>query len=143
MRIGVTVGFTAWILALGGLMLANGHADALLPVILPLFMASLGLALLTLVAVEASMPGSAPAPRFPVALGATALSCGVLLLLVAGFIVPIVDADPALGSQVRSAGGIIAIPPFVTDLLLALGCVLLAGALRASDRARIAAARTS
>lgn len=139
MRIGVTVGFTAWILVLGGLMLANGRADALLPVVLPLFLTSLGLALLTLVAVESTMPDSVPATRFPVGFGATALSCGVLLLLVDGFIVPIVDADPVLGSQVRSAGGVVAIPPFVTDLLLALGCALLAHALRVGDRARTAA----
>ena len=129
-RFGVLVGFTSWAVVLGAICIGTGRTQYLWPVILPVLLASLGLGLLALCAIEPALPG-APPPRDRVrrVLGAVGVGIGLLLLLADGLVVPMLEADRALGDVVRSSGGVLGVPRWSATLALVAGCALLARSL--------------
>ncbi len=133
MRIGVLIGCTAWILLLSAICAATGRAQYLLPVCLPLLLASLGLGLLVLAIVE-PMARAAPGPRPPgfqsLVLGATWISVGMLALLVETMVAPMLAADRTLAEVVRGSGGVLALPRWLASAFLAGGCGAVAVGLR-------------
>jgi hypothetical protein len=119
---GVLVGATAWALALAVVCIVAGRGDLLWPLAVPMLLASAGLGLLILAALRAS----APAMRAFVVLGAVAVACGIMLLLIEGLVTPELEADERLGGAVRAAGGVLRLPRSVAGAMLAAGCALLA-----------------
>jgi len=131
MRIGVLVGTTSWIVVLGAVLACTGRADALLPVVLPLLLASfaLGLLVLALAELAAADPRFLPL-RTPLVLGATSVAVGILLLLGEAFVAPLMEQDSRLADLTAAVGGVARLPRWIAALWLALGCASLAAALR-------------
>ncbi len=131
-RLGVLFGCTSWVLVLGLMCVVNGRSEALLAVVVPMLLASLGLGLLLLHSFE-PLFAAAPPPRPATGLhfaGGLLVVVGVLLLLAEAFVVPLLESDRSLADVVRSSGGVMAVPREVTTGLLLVGCVLLAWPLR-------------
>ena len=132
-RFGVLVGCSAWIVVLGVICAATGRSEHLLPVILPLLLASLGLGLLVLVAMEPLLllpPEVQERCRVLIVLGGVWAVCGILLLLAEGFVVPVLEGDQDLAATVRATGGVLSLPRWIAVLLLALGVAQLVAGLR-------------
>ncbi|MGE3173694.1 MAG: hypothetical protein AB7O97_13805 [Planctomycetota bacterium] len=141
-RFGVLFGCSAWMLMLGFVCLVNGRADALLPVVLPMLLASLALGMLVLAAFEPVMalPVQAQAKlRFPLVFGGLMAVTGILLLLAEAFVTPVLRGDPALAQIVHDTGGVFALPRWLSCVLLAAGIGVMAMGLRAAARLRTAA----
>lgn len=136
MRVGVLLGYTSWILVLTAICLATGRTQYLLPVCLPMLLASLALGLLLIALVEpAARAGGPLPPGFALRLqGAIWSSIGLLTLLAEAFVVPML-ADRALADAVRSTGGVLEVPRWIPTLALACGCALLLAGLRGRARA--------
>ena len=131
MRFGVLVGFTAWTVVLGAICVGIGRTQYLGPVVVPVWLSSLGLGLLVLCAIEPAVAGAPPPrARLPRVLGAVCVGVGLLLLLADGLVVPMLEGDRALGDAVRASGGVLAVPRPLPTLALVAGCALLAHALR-------------
>jgi hypothetical protein len=132
-RFGVLVGSTAWIVVLGVLCAATGRTEYLLPVVLPLLLASLGLGLLALAGIEplSRVPRlQQTSCRTPIVLGAIFVLGGVLLLLAEGFVMPVLATDPVLADVVRATGGVLEMPRWVAGGALAAGVAALIVGLR-------------
>ncbi len=131
---GTLIGCCAWTLPLAGLCLVHGRTDALLDVVLPMLLASLGLGGL-LVAV--SVLAQRDRQLFLVLLfGGLGVALGILLLLVEAFVGPLLNEDPRLAGSVRASGGVLAVPRVVPLALLAAGATTLAVGVRRLLRAR-------
>jgi hypothetical protein len=131
MRIGALVGFTSWIVVLGAICACTGRGDVLLPIVLPLLLASLGLGLLVLVIVELAAADPRLQPlRATLVLGATWIAVGVLLLLGDAFVGPLLEQDAALARITQLTGGVARLPRWGAVLALTFGCVSLGVSLR-------------
>lgn len=134
-RFGVLIGCVFWVLPLAALFLAKGRTDLLLPVALPMLLASLALGLLAGVLLLTLGGRMAPAAmRLPLVLGTVAVLCGLLLLLADGFVVPVLQADRELAAAVRKAGGILELPRWLACAFLVAGSGALGPAIRRLDR---------
>lgn len=136
-RFGVLVGSTAWAVLLGIVCAATGRCALLLPVVLPLLLASLGAALLVLVPIELLHRGpvaDAGRVRVPLVLGGVGVLCGMLVLLAESTLAPVFAADPDLAAGIRSTGGVLALPRWLSGGMLLLGIAGLAVALRRIGR---------
>ena len=125
-RFGTLIGCTAWVVMLAVLCLAQGRFELLLSVVLPLLLASWGVAVLVLMPIEVLYAPSRVEPerlRVPMVLGATALACGLLLLLANAVLVPELANDEALAGSIRSTGGVLSFPRWVPTLMLLIGAV--------------------
>jgi hypothetical protein len=128
---GVLIGTTAWVLALGAVCLVAGRADLVLDLVVPTLLASCGLGLLILAALQTAVPAARPL----LVTGAVAVAGGILLLLIEGLVAPEFEADERLGDAVRATGGVIRLPRWVAGVLLGAGVVLLALGLARGRRA--------
>lgn len=131
MRIGVLAGSTSWIVILGLVCLCTGRFAVLLPIVLPLLLASLGIGLLVVLLAELA----AAEPRWqslrgPLVLGAACTSTGLLLLLIDAWVSPMLEGDPGLAGFTRMTGGVARLPRWLAAAALALGCTALLVALR-------------
>lgn len=134
---GVLFGCTSWVLVLGLMCLVHGRLDGLLPVVVPMLLASLGLGLLLLHSFEPLFV-AAPQPRSATGLhftGGLLVVVGVLLLLAEAFVLPLLESDRSLADLVRRSGGVLSVPREVPTGLLLAGCVLLAWPVRRQDAA--------
>ena len=125
--IGTLIGCSAWVVALAVVCLANGRTDALVPVVLPMLLASLGLGMLVMASLQLvrSLPVTVQAAaRGTLFFGGLCVVLGVLLLLVEGFVTPLLSADPSLTHNVRAVGGLLTLPRAVPIALLIAGVAL-------------------
>lgn len=121
--IGAFVGGTAWCVALAIAFVAVGRKDLLVPVVLPLLLASSSLVSLLLVAIRSlDLQGG---ERVVLILGAVAAIVGVLLLLVEAWVSPVLESDAGLQRFIASTGGVTRVPRWVATALLGVGAALL------------------
>lgn len=131
---GTLIGCCAWTLPLGGLCLVHGRVDALLDVVLPMLLASLGLGgLLVAVSVLARHDRQL---LFVLLFGGLGVALGILLLLCEAFVGPLLEEDPRIAASVRTSGGVLAVPRAIPLVLLAAGAVTLAVGVRRLLHAR-------
>ncbi len=128
------LGATAWVVALlVGCLVTDSH-DLLLPVVLPLGLASLGLGMLLLVSLEGAAPAAAGSGNRgvpgTVCAGAVSIVIGLLLLLVHLMLIPAFQTHDRLAAFVRDLGGIIELPDWIGTAVLGAGCVVLAFGMR-------------
>jgi hypothetical protein len=144
MRFGVLVGCSTWIIVLGVICAATGRTEYLLPVVVPLLLASFGLGLLVLAGAEPllALPAEHRARYFlPILMGSIGVVGGVLCLLAEGFVVPVLQDDHGLGEIVRSTGGVLDLPRWVAVALLAMGVSALTFGLRRVPLPEVSASR--
>ena len=131
--LGILVGCTSWVFGLLLLCIAEGRADMIWPVVVPVLCGSFGVAtsvLLVLTLVHRLTPARRDAVRGPVMFGSMFVAMGSLLLLADGFVTPLLASEPKLGDVVRASGGVLGMPTEFACALLVAGCALLFGVMR-------------
>lgn len=119
-RIGALVGFTSWTAALAIVCMAVGRFDMLVPVVLPLALASLGLGFVFLFVVA----GAQGPERRPFVVGSVQTLVGVLVLLADAMLTPQFAGDPALAAASGSAVSMPVLWGFAMVQIAVGACVL-------------------
>lgn len=129
--VGILVGCTAWALAFGALVVANGRWQLVVECVLPVVLGSFAVGLFVLACFQWKL--ALPPDRAGAGLlvpGAVVCAMGLLLVLADGYVTPVLEADSRLADFVRSTGGVVALPIPLALAALAAGGSMLAIALR-------------
>lgn len=133
---GIALGMSGWVVGVAIVAVVGGRADLLVALALPALLASLALAAMLAVA-HAAVVGlcgaRSTAARCTLAGGALACA-GVLLLLAAHQVMPVLAADPRLVEVLRATHAATAVPTWLPPALLAPAVVLLGSAWRSAAR---------
>lgn len=127
---GTLLGCTAWLLPLAVLCAARGRADALLDVVLPMLLASLGLGGVLVAVLVLARHAASPATFAPLFVGALGVALGTMLLLAEAFVSPLLLEDAHLQASVRAMGGVSMLPRALPLAALSAGVVGLCVGLR-------------
>lgn len=134
---GVLFGGSGWALGFALLVLAQGSWVLLLESALPVLLSALAvsLLLLSLVQWKVSLPARAVGGQLLLT-GGISTAVGLSLVIADGYVTPVLESNARLADLVRSAGGTLRLPIHFALGALAVGCVLLAIALRRIARAK-------
>lgn len=129
---GVLIGFNAWWIALAIFLLVMDKGSMIPKSVLPLGATSLGLSLLGLLLFHFVIPMRRADPRvFALLLSGFVLeSIGILLLLFAATVAPIIEADRDMQKALDRMQTTWQVPEIVPILSMLVGCLLLGMALR-------------
>jgi len=129
---GILIGYQGWVIGLGLALLGAGEFSLLLEFLLPSCLVSLALALSAVLTLE-FMTGARPEDqilRKQVLWGLLCAHMAVMLLIISEWVMPEVLKSEGFRDVMHKTYSLTTVPVWVPVVLLAVGCLLFAKALR-------------